>query len=205
VTVLERFVVLEGLDGAGTTTQLQLLDRRLGLEGIPHFCTGEPTPGQIGRQIRAILRREAQVDPRTMALLFAADRNEHLHEPDNGILARLRRGELVISDRYLFSSLAYQSVECPYEYVREINRPFPLPQLVLFVDTPVVVSQERLGRRASGELFDAAVIQPRILELYHRAFAQFEGSGMELVRLDGTSSVEELSDKIWKILSPVPM
>jgi dTMP kinase len=205
VTVLERFVVLEGLDGAGTTTQLELIDRRLGVEGIPHFCTGEPTAGLIGRQIRSILRRDVRVDPRTMALLFAADRNEHLHEPDNGILAHLQRGELVISDRYLFSSLAYQSVDCPYEYVREINRPFPLPKLVLFIDTPVAVSQERLGRRASGELFDAAEIQPRILELYHRAFGQFEGSGMELVPLDGTSSVEDLSDKVWKTLAALPM
>jgi dTMP kinase len=236
ITVLEKFVVLEGLDGAGTTTQLKLLDRRMAAEGIPHFCTGEPTPGAIGRQIRSILKREVRVDPRTVALLFAADRNEHLYHPEVGILAHLQRGEVVISDRYLFSSLAYQSVECPFDYVRELNRPFPLPKLVLFVDTPVAVSQERLGRRAMGppspaapspgrmspegaessaaqapgavrpgELFDAAELQPCILELYGRAFSLFEGSGMRVARLDGSSSVEELFDNIWKTLASLPI
>jgi dTMP kinase len=231
--VLDNFVVLEGLDGAGTTTQLTLLDQRLSAERVPHFCTGEPTGETIGRQIRAILRRESGADPRTVALLFAADRNEHLLKPETGILVRLRRGELVISDRYLFSSLAYQALACPFEYVRELNRPFPLPQLLLYFDTPVVLSQERLSRRqaagvraaapskasstASGpagqsplqgmtrELFDAAEIQQDILAAYERSFSLFASSGMKLHRIDGSLGVQEVFEKVWNILRGLPI
>ncbi len=86
--------------------------------------------------------------PTTLALLFAADRAEHLLAAGDGILNRLERGELVISDRYLFSSLAYQSLDCDFEYVRALNAEFPLPRDVVFVDTPVRESQRRLGGRA---------------------------------------------------------
>jgi dTMP kinase len=228
--VLENFVVLEGLDGSGTTTQLELLGRRLSSRGVPHFCTGEPTTSAIGRQIRSILKQEIRVDPRTVALLFAADRNEHLHQPDHGILAHLERGELVVSDRYLFSSLAYQSLGCPFEYVRELNRPFPLPRLVLFLDTPVSLSQERLSRRASvtgspggrpdgqpdgrpsgrpcaggEELFDRPDLQPRIQAAYQRAFALFRGTGMEVLKVDGSRGAEEVFENIWTILRRLPI
>jgi dTMP kinase len=220
--VLDNFIVLEGLDGSGTTTQLRFLDERLSAGGRPHFCTGEPTTSPIGSQIRSILKQELRVDARTVALLFAADRNEHLYEPERGILARLERGELVVSDRYLFSSLAYQSLGCPFEYVRELNRPFPLPRLVLFVDTPVSLSQERLSRRESalgggheihtnressrlGELFDGPDIQPQILAAYNRSFSLFSDTGMELRRIDGSLSPEEVFEKIWKILQGLPI
>jgi dTMP kinase len=220
--VLDSFVVLEGLDGAGTTTQLDLLEERLSGTGIPHYCTGEPTAGRIGALVREILKRRVQVDPRTVALLFAADRSEHLHQPREGILARVERGELVICDRYLFSSLAYQSLACPFGYVRELNRPFPLPRVAVFVDTPVSVSQERLARRqtASGlgrvprgdpeepaapELFDGAEIQEDILAAYERAFALFAGSGMELHRVDGSAGSRQVFENIWKILQGLPI
>ncbi|MBN1834434.1 MAG: dTMP kinase [Spirochaetales bacterium] len=216
--VLDNFVVLEGLDGSGTTTQLRLLDDRMGAAGIPHFCTGEPTAGRIGRLIRDILTRQESAEPQTVALLFAADRSEHLHEPAAGILARLERGELVVSDRYLFSSLAYQSLGCPFEYVRELNRPFPLPRLVLFIDTPVAVSQERLARRQAArppggpafpaeaqELFDGAGIQEEVLRAYERAFALFEPAPMEVHRVDGGASTEEVFENIWKILRGLPI
>ena len=210
--VLDNFVVLEGLDGAGTTTQLHLLDQRLSGAGVRHFCTGEPTTGTIGGLIREILTRRLRVDARTVALLFAADRNEHLHAPEGGILLRLQRGELVISDRYLFSSLAYQSLGCPFDYVRELNRPFPLPRLVLFIDTPVSVSQQRLvGRQAASsagtaeELFDGAEIQEDILAAYERGFALFEGSRMEVHRVDGSAGSPEVLENIWNILQRLPI
>ncbi|HUJ75486.1 MAG TPA: dTMP kinase, partial [bacterium] len=104
ITILQRFAVLEGLDGAGTTTQLRLLSERLAREGTPHFATWEPTEGATGRMLRAILAREVRAHPRTVALLYAADRSEHIYEPQVGMEARARRGELVISDRYIFSS-----------------------------------------------------------------------------------------------------
>ena len=109
--------------------------------GIAQFCTGDPTMGPVGRVIRKILKRQIAAGPDTVALLFAADRTEHLYEENDGILSHLRRGELVICDRYLFSSLAYQSLACDPEFVFYLNSRFPLPRHLVFLNTPVTLSQ----------------------------------------------------------------
>lgn len=204
--VLDGFVAIEGLDGAGTTTQLGLLSAALQAAGRPYHATREPTDGRLGAEIRRILRREFAVQPFTLALLFAADRNEHLHDPADGILAHLGRGELVVTDRYLFSSLAYQGEQCGYERVLALNARYPLPRHLLFVDTPVAVSQERLRGRGSPELFDAAETQSRVRAHYERALREFGSSGMLLHRLDGTRAPEAISRDICAALGvPVPI
>jgi dTMP kinase len=205
--VLENFVVLEGLDGSGTTTQLHLAQRELESRGIPHFCTGEPTRGPAGRVIRQILKRQIQARPDTVALLFAADRTEHLYKENEGIVSRLRRGELVICDRYLFSSLAYQTLACDPEFVFYLNRRFPLPQLVVFLNTPVTMSQERLtNRSAEGpELYDGREIQQDILSAYERGFRRFPGAKMHLHRLDGSQEPHLVFEKFWSVLSGLPI
>ncbi len=205
--VLENFVILEGLDGSGTTTQLILADEALDSRGIPHFCTGEPTKKPVGRIIRQILKRQIRARPETVALLFAADRNEHLYEENDGILSHLRRGELVICDRYLFSSLAYQSLACDPEFVFSLNRAFPLPKHVVFLDTPVAVSQQRLTTRSVGgpELYDSHEIQQDILSAYERGFRLFSGSDMRLHRLDGSQDPQLVFEKFWSILSGLPI
>ena len=203
--VLDRFIVLEGLDGAGTTTQLRLAAEKLAAAGCPYFCTSEPTGHPLGLLIRDVLTRRRSVHPTTLALMFAADRAEHLWAAGHGILKRLERGELVISDRYLFSSLAYQSLECDFEYVRALNADFPLPRDVVFLDTPVRESQRRLGDRAGPELFDGADIQDRILENYRRSFELYRGSGLRLHILDGTQPPAGIFGKFWNIIESVPM
>jgi dTMP kinase len=204
--VLDNFVVLEGLDGAGTTTQLKLLDKELTRLSIPHFCTFEPTDGPIGRMLRAILRKELEVHPRTTALLFAADRSEHLTQPQDGILGRLRRGELVVCDRYLFSSLAYQGVLDDFEYVFELNRRFPLPCRLIFLETPVEISLERLHGRGEEELYEQAETQRRVLQQgYHRVFELFRGSPMSIHRIGGAAAPPEIFLKIWRIVRSLPI
>jgi len=203
--VLDRFIVLEGLDGAGTTTQLRMAAEKLRAEGRPHFCTSEPTEHALGLLIRDVLTHRRSMHPATLALLFAADRSEHLRAAEGGILKRLERGELVITDRYLFSSLAYQSLDCDFEYVRSLNAAFPLPRDVVFLDTPVPESQRRLGGRGGAELFDAAEIQDRILDNYRRGFELHHGTGLRLHVLDGTRPAEEIFGNFWKIIASVPM
>ena len=205
--VLENFVVLEGLDGSGTTTQLDLADEALESRSIAHFCTGEPTKGPVGRLIRQVLKRQIQVRPDTVAALFAADRNEHLYEQNEGIVSRLLRGELVVCDRYLFSSLAYQSLDCDPEFVFLLNRRFPLPRHLVFLDTPVPMSQQRLTiRSADGpELYDGREIQQDILSAYERAFKRFPAADMRLHRLDGREDPELVFDKFWSILASLPI
>ena len=110
VMVLSNFVVLEGIDGSGTTSQLRLLKEKFALEdkGNSVVFTQEPTSGSIGILIRSALQGSSVFAPETMTRLFAADRCEHLYGKE-GIKAALTAGKAVFSDRYLFSSLAYQT------------------------------------------------------------------------------------------------
>jgi dTMP kinase len=204
-TILQRFVVLEGLDGAGTTTQLRLLSERLAREQRPHSATWEPTDGPIGKMLRSILAREVRAHPRTVALLYAADRSEPVHEPRTGIEARTRGGELVLCDRYLFSSLAYQGIECGYEYVLGLNSGFPLPQRLVFLDTPVEVCQERLAQRRAPELYDGAAFQSRVRDAYLRSIERYAGTGMQVSLIDGDRPAGLIHGDIWKVLEGMPI
>ncbi len=202
-SIQERFVVLEGLDGSGTTTQMKLLHERLAAAGAPFWTTWEPTDGPIGALIRTILARRAAALPRSIALLYAADRAEHLFSA-GGIVERTTRGELVVSDRYIFSSLAYQSIDLGFDFVQALNGDFPLPRCVIFLDTPVEVCQQRIARRGERELFDGFQFQTRVREGYLSAFERYKGSGMRLEVLDGNRSEGEISADIWKVISSLP-
>ena len=106
--ILKNFVVFEGLDGTGTTSQLRLLQEAfaaLGRQDAVQF-TCEPTDGAIGKLIREALSGALEFDAQTIAYLFGADRCEHIYGKE-GIVAQLHAGKAVFSDRYLFSSLAY--------------------------------------------------------------------------------------------------
>ena len=94
--ILKNFFVIEGLDGAGTTTQLKLLDKELSVRNIPHLCTFEPTDFEIGSLIRNILHKKTKANRDTIAFLFAADRNEHIYRKDYGIIDHLDKKELVV-------------------------------------------------------------------------------------------------------------
>jgi len=196
--VLKNFIVLEGLDGAGTTTQLTLLKRRLDSLNVPHYCTFEPTDGVVGRLIRDILGKKLHVHPQTLALLFAADRTEHIGS--EGIRSHLERGELVICDRYLFSSLAYQSIGCGFEYVLSINQEFPLPEVLFYLETPPELCQQRRQSRNQLELFDSISIQEEVRGKYQLAIDNFRQTSMKVCRLDGTLGAEKIGEKIWIML-----
>lgn len=156
-TAKPRFIVLEGIDGCGKTTQLKLLAQALSDLGENISLTCEPTKGEIGELIRRCLRGEIAFDPRTVAALFAADRIEHITGA-NGIAEMLGRGDTVICDRYYFSSYAYQGADLSLERVMELNRDAVAllrPDLTVFIDIPVELSLERIqSRGAPAELFE---------------------------------------------------
>jgi dTMP kinase len=204
-TILQKFVVLEGLDGSGTTTQLTLLADRLAREKRQFGSTCEPTDGPVGKLLRSILAREIKAHPRTIALLYAADRSEHVYAPRTGIEARVKAGNLVICDRYIFSSLAYQAVECGLDYVMALNSAFPLPQCLIFIDTPVEVCQERLAQRGKPELYDGYAFQSRVRDGYLKAFEQFKGSGIRMHLVAGNSPAGIIHGEIWKIITGLPI
>ena len=200
--ILQRFIVLEGGDGAGTTTQLRLIGKAFTKAGIPHWMTSEPTDRPEGMLIRRILSGELPRDPGTLARLFAADRNEHLNGR-GGICERLGRGETVVCDRYVLSSLAYQGVACGPALPSELNAGFPLPELLIYFDLPPRLSLERLGGRERLDIFEELSFQEKVRTAYHDALSGYTSSGMKIVHVDASRSVKEVSREILAAIGAV--
>ena len=201
----ERFVVLEGLDGAGTTTQLECLREALTAVGKQCVATCEPTDSPVGKLIRAVVAGETPMAPQSLALLFAADRSEHLNARPDGVLTSLARGAIVASDRYLFSSLAYQALDSPFDYVVQLNRRFLLPRHLVFLDTPLAVCQQRVARRERRELFELQGVQHRLRKSYQRVLDYFADGPVAVHVVDGQGSREDVFRRIWMILESEPI
>lgn len=143
-----RFVVFEGLDGAGTTTQTGLLAGHLAGLGIDVETTNEPSTGPLGAVLRQALEGRLVLDPVTMALAFAADRTDHLFNARHGVVRSLELGRWVLCDRYLLSSFGYQvSDEIDAGWLASANRHALRPDLTLFIDTPPAVCLARISAR----------------------------------------------------------
>ena len=197
---IKNFIVLEGLDGCGTTTQTGLLAKKLEDAGIPGVRTNEPTDGSIGRFIRSVLQKKESVDPFTLALLFSADRNEHVYGKD-GIVQLAEAGKMVICDRYLFSSLAYQSLFIDYETVAELNRYYPLPEYLFYIDLSPEECQKRMEARGEeAELFERLELQRKIDANYKKTLALLSDSDMKTIIIDGRASKQDIHRQICEVL-----
>jgi dTMP kinase len=200
-----RFVVLEGIDGSGTTTQAKRLAAELERRGTRVCLTCEPSSGPIGVLIRQALGRKLPLtdggaprafDWSTLALLFAADRLDHV---DSVVLPALREGKTVVSDRYDLSSLAYQSVTAPegdgvVPWIRELNRRARRPDLTLVLDVEADVAERRRALRGGPpEIFEVSEIQRRLAEVYARAAELVPGDRLVHVP-DGTP--DDVADRI---------
>ena len=197
---IKNFIVLEGLDGCGTTTQTTLLVKKLEEAGIQAVSTREPTDGSIGRFIRSVLQKKESVDPFTLALLFSADRNEHVFGK-NGIAEQTGSGKMMICDRYLFSSLAYQSLFIDYETVAGLNRFYPLPEYLFYIDLSPEECQKRMAARGEeAELFERLELQRKIDANYKKSLALLSDSAMKTVIIDGRGSIKDIHSQICRIL-----
>lgn len=190
------FVVLEGLDGAGTTTQLDRLASALRQEGHAVRITREPSEGPIGVLIRQILTRRfvqpsgEPIDHATLALLFAADRTDHLASVIEPALAR---GEVVLCDRYVLSSIAYQGADLAVDWVESINGSARSPDLTLFVDVDVkTAGARRAARGGDAERFENDPAQRRIARAYQRAIER-RGRKDHIRIVDGTQPIEAVT------------
>lgn len=193
--------MLEGLDGAGTTTQGALLAARLLEHGVAVDLTKEPTDGVLGKIARAFTDGVTHLEPETVALTFAADRIEHTVE----IRELLDAGTWVVSDRYVASSLAYQTSQgLPFEWVRTLNSRAMEPDATIFVDTSVEACVARLAARGEFNTgpFDQAAALEKARALYLQAFASDVPLG-RLVEIDGDASREVVADAIWDALAPL--
>jgi dTMP kinase len=190
------FIVLEGLDGSGTTTQTRLLAEALAAGGRRVHATAEPSDGPIGRLLRRFLSGELELDPPAQALLFAADRLHHLQTE---VDPQLAAGAIVVSDRYYLSSLAYQSLagRLDLAWLRAINDHARRPDLTLFLAVPPEVCATRLAARPSGgERYDALLHQREIEAHYRRAIALLRAEGEPILEVDGTADPERVHHQI---------
>lgn len=202
--ILKNFIVLEGIDGAGTSTQLDLLKNRLSPEKTVY--TAEPTTLSTGRFLRSVLRGDEKLTPETTAFLFAADRQEHVYGT-GGIVESCTSGKLVISDRYVFSSLAYQSITCGEELPRKLNQDFPLPEYLFFFGITPQASLKRIEKRDVTEIYEKKDFLEATARQYEKIISYYETlqTGMHIIRLDATESIEKLSEKIWTVLQEMPI
>jgi dTMP kinase len=184
-------IVLEGIDGAGTTTQAARLTESLDRRGVPVHRTREPSDGPIGRLLREILAGEhAPTDTTTHSLLFAADRADHLQRE---VAPALVAGRVVVSDRWYHSSLAYQGAGEERAWIAELNRRVRAPDLTIFLRVaPEVAAARRAAARSADELFDALETQRRVAEGYLEVMAELAGSE-RIEILDGEQPVDRVA------------
>ena len=188
-----RLIVLEGIDGSGTTTQTERLVEHLRRRGRTAVSTREPSAGPVGRLLREVLlghhriSRDVSLDGQTMAMLFAADRFDHLQREVEPILAA---GNDVVSDRYLMSSLAYQAEEADREWVALLARGVRPPDLTILLDIPIALAaQRRLLAGRPEERYDADSYLSRVADNYRR-LARADASA---VILDGSAAREDVA------------
>lgn len=153
------FIVFEGIDGAGKSTQARLLAEALEREGKQVYITAEPTPLPSGRALREVLGGKVKKTPCEIAIMFAEDRVAHNKDSECGIEKLLADGVCIICDRYYYSSLAYQGSQCDYEWVRSLNTRCPEirhPDLCIFLDLTPTESMKRImsANRGSTEIYE---------------------------------------------------
>jgi dTMP kinase len=210
-----HFIVLEGTDGSGLSTQAALLRDHLLAAGRAAYLTNEPSDGPAGAMVRLALTRRLGYAPHTshaagaetttegwaplgdevMALLYAADRLDHLRQD---IAPRLARGVDVVCDRYRLSSLAYQSLTADLDWVAALNSKARRPDLTVFLDVPPEICRERMARRQGAvELYEQESKIRRVREHYLQLIPAAEAAGETIVRVDGRDDVSTVAALVW--------
>lgn len=185
------FICIEGIDGSGKTTQAKLLANRLKISHNAVY-TAEPSRGKIGTYIKkSYLYGEKRLSIVLEALLFAADRIEHL---ENEIFPSLDKGRLVISDRYVYSSLAYQGAAgLSLNWIQKINEHALEPDLGVFIDVNPETVMSRLKPKKS--VMENIETQEKVREIY----LKFVEDG-KLIRIDGNKSKNKVSKEIYAVV-----
>jgi dTMP kinase len=182
------FICIEGLDGSGKTTHAHRLVRNLQTHGFEAIYTTEPSRGEYGRFIRqTVLQGEKRLPTVVEALLFAVDRVDHLEKE---VKPAVREGKIVVSDRYIYSSHAYQGAAgLDLKWIEEINRLAIFPDLALYIDVPPEVVVKRIRRKKS--VMETLETQKKVRDVY----MMFVENG-ELLPLDGDKKKSEVEKTI---------
>lgn len=190
-----KFIVLEGLDGSGNTTQAGLLMENLKRVGKKVHLTKEPTGYLIGGLIRSWLAHDWKSSPECLQLLFTADRAHHLKKE---IEPLLRKGIYVICDRYAFSTMAYGGLDIKDKmWLRDLNKHFLLPDLTFFVKVRPEVCMRRIHKSRFGiELFEKQKELGLVWKEYEKLIKQFE----HIKLIDGEQGVEDIANTVFSVV-----
>jgi dTMP kinase len=185
------FICIEGLDGCGKTTQAKLLVKKMRKSHNAVYTT-EPSRGKIGAFIRkSCLYGEKRLSSVAEALLFAADRLEHV---ENEVLPALRQGRLVVSDRYVYSSLAYQGAAgLSLEWIEKINEHALRPDFAIFIDVDPKIVMQRL--KPNKSVMENLATQRKVREVYLKYVAKGE-----LTRIDGDKPKKEVAEALSAVV-----
>ncbi len=199
------FIVIEGTDGSGVSTQAERLERKLRDEGREVYLTKEPTDGPAGAMIRLALAgrlvhpkdvAEQTLESHTLALLFAADRMDHLHAD---IIPKLKIGVTVISDRYYLSSYAFQGLDVDVEWLQEINARCLRPDLIVFLNVDSAICYKRMQRRRwHVELFEEQTKIEEVRQNYLKVIQHLIWQGENIVIIDGNQPINVIHQQIFR-------
>ena len=188
-----RLIVLEGLDGAGTTTQAKRLVEHLRARGGKAHLTREPSDGPVGQLIRQMLTGSHAIAGQSIAqstfgLLFAADRLDHLQRE---IEPQLAAGATVVSDRYYHSSLAYQGTGADRDWITMLNARARKPDLTIFLQVrPEVAAKRRADAGRVQELFEDMRMQEEVAAGYKATLSELMAQGERIETIDGEASAD---------------
>ena len=201
----KQFIVIEGIDGSGKTTQAELLQSYLKNCGAKAVISPEPSSGIIGNLIRQSLKKrvffttDRELFDEQMAYLFAADRHDHLYNDIDGVYKLIDDGFYVISTRYYFSSLAYNCHNSEqFDFISKLNHKFPPPDATIYLDIPVAVSQDRRKNRSLKEIYETEAKLTLVKTNYERIFSNYDG---KLLIIDGTQEPDLVRQQIVDFLS----
>lgn len=199
-----KFIVIEGLDGSGKSTQIRLLADRLRAMGRDVFETAEPTTNTTGGLIRDALSGFTRRSGAEIAALFMADRVAHNVNPVNGIGVMLARGRDVICDRYYYSSLAYQGSVTDPEWVFHINVDCPeirTPDLCVFLDLSDEECLRRVEKnRAYREIYENSNALIAIRKRYYEVFERL-GDRENIAIVDAARSPEAVAEEVLEAVN----
>jgi len=186
------FIVLEGGDGSGKTTQARALYSALRHEGYKVHLTAEPSRSTAGRLIQRKILHGKKTSPEVEALLFAADRFLHL---ESEILPALADGKIVVCDRYMYASFAYQGAQgVDSHWLREINRFAAKTDLALYLDVPAETGMSRIKRKKS--VLERPELQGRVRDEYLKMV-----QAGELTLVDGTQPIRKVGENILDLVT----
>ncbi len=195
-----RFIVFEGIDGSGKSTQIKNISKRLEILGNKVYSTFEPTDGPIGSLIRQMLSGKLATDQRTIASLFAADRTDHLVNHDNGIRRKVDQGQIVLCDRYYFSSYAYHAQYIDMEWVIHanfLNAEILRPDVTVFIDVDPDICFERIkSSRSNFDMYEKIDVMKKVRANYFQAFDTLKDLE-KIIIIDGNTTMERVEDKIF--------